>query len=83
MRTARFSDFGGGGVSPIPPRYTPWRQTLPLVDRMTDRRFWNTTLPQTSFAGGKFNINMCPPVSHLVFFCLDPVEKLKEELLWR
>ena len=62
-----------GGVSPpgIPPEQTPckacWDTTCnacwdstPPVNRMTNR-CKNITLPQTSFAGGKYNISLRSP----------------------
>ena len=49
MRTARFSGSGGGLPDPPPPREADPH----AVNRMTDK-CKNITLPQTSYAGGKW-----------------------------
>ena len=53
MRTARSSSLREGSPPGTPPtRHTPRDQAPPPLNRMTNR-CKNTTLPETSFAGGK------------------------------
>ena len=67
MHTAPFSSSGGGLLSPSPPpRQTPWRLFMwPVMHagkptpRGQTNTYENITLPQTSFAGGKYTDASC------------------------
>ena len=89
MRTARSSSRPGGistrhppGTSPPPPPpgadLPPGPATPPPVNRMTDR-CKNTTLPQTSFTGGK-NWNTVKGEIKLIISYLEIIYECKTEL---